>query len=90
MEENRKASNLGEELNGEGLLHNFTNSKTQMLKEDGCPWRGAREKDPLFLSVLFESFSKPRDVILDCTASTGTYVKILVCVHFFSLLETSL
>jgi hypothetical protein len=53
-----------------GLLHNFTTSKSQ-LKRDGKPWKGAQEKDPLFVQLLIESFSKPRDVLLDCNASTG-------------------
>lgn len=55
---------------GEGLLHNFTNTTSQLMR-DGSPWRGSREKDPLFLQVLIESFSKPNDIVLDCTASTG-------------------
>ena len=25
-----------------------------------------REKDPLFMQVLIESFTKPRDIVLDC------------------------
>ena len=37
------------------------------------PWRGAREKDPLFMQVLIESLTKPGDIVLDWKASTGTF-----------------
>ena len=35
------------------------------------PWRGAREKDPRFFTLLLEATSNEGDVIVDCTASTG-------------------
>jgi hypothetical protein len=34
----------------EGVLHNFTLEKNQ-LKNGNRPWRGGKEKDPLFLQI---------------------------------------
>jgi hypothetical protein len=68
--ENHGCSDLGMDVVGEGVLHNFTLEQSQ-LKDGDKPWRGGREKDPFFLQILIESFSKPGDVVLDCNASTG-------------------
>ena len=34
-------------------LNNFTDVKNQSMREDGVPWRGAREKRPKFFSSFF-------------------------------------
>ena len=72
IEENLNASNLGTDVVGEGLLHNFTSSSTA-LKRGQNFWRGGREKNPILVQTLLESFSKPGDVVLDCNASTGKF-----------------
>ena len=35
------------------------------------PWRGCREKDPIFLQMLIDSTTQVGDIVLDCTVSTG-------------------
>ena len=57
-------------LEEDGLLHNFTTVDTQSMNGI-VPWRGPREKDPAFMQILIEALSKPGDIIMDCTASTG-------------------
>ncbi len=56
----------------DGLLQNFTTAATQRMKGD-LPWRGAREKDVAFMQILIEALSKPRDIVMDWKASTGTF-----------------
>ncbi len=70
---NQQLSNAGTNLEEVDLLHNFTSLQTQLMN-GAIPWRGAREKDPLFVQLLIEAFSKPGDVVLDCYASTGTCI----------------
>jgi hypothetical protein len=69
---NQLLSNAGINLEEIDLLHNFTSLQTQLMN-GVLPWRGAREKDPLFVQLLIEAFSKPGDVVLDCFASTGNF-----------------
>ena len=92
--ENRKLSNVGLKIEGEGLLHNPTTRDT-CLMHGAMPWRGAREKHTLLLQLLIECFSRPGDVVLDCNASTGLSYQFglcddnicvligLTCVHLF-------
>jgi hypothetical protein len=72
IEDNRIASNLGTDIVGKGLLHNFTTS-SMALKNGLNFWRGGCEKNPLLVQTLLETFSKPGDVILDCNTSTGKH-----------------
>lgn len=69
--ENRELSNVGLHVEQTDTFFNLTTTDTQLM-HGNLPWRGAREKDPLFLQVLIESFTKPADIILDWQASTGT------------------
>ena len=39
------------------------------------PWRGAREKDPLLMQMLIESTTSFGDLVMDCTVSTGMFLK---------------
>ena len=72
IEENRILSDLQTDLIGEEVLYNLSTSNTA-LKNGHKSWRGAREKNPILVQMLVESFSKPGDVVLDCNASTGTF-----------------
>jgi hypothetical protein len=47
-------------------------TKDSQLMRGSTPWRGGREKDPLLLQLLIESTMQVGDIVLDCTASTGT------------------
>jgi hypothetical protein len=47
-------------------------TKDSQLKRGSIPWRGGRERDPILLQLLIESTTMVGDIVLDCTASTGT------------------
>jgi hypothetical protein len=53
------------------VLFNLVRKESQLMN-GSIPWRGGREKDPLFLQLLIESTTSLGDTVLDCTASTGT------------------
>jgi len=69
---NQQLSNAGTNLEEIDLLHNFTSLQTQLMNGT-VPWRSARKKDPLFVQLLIEAFSKPGDVAQDCYAGTGMF-----------------
>jgi hypothetical protein len=53
------------------VLFNLVTKDSQLMR-GSTPWRGRREKDPLLLQLLIESTTQVGDIVLDCTASTGT------------------
>jgi hypothetical protein len=58
------------DLENDDLLINLVTKDTQLMR-GAIPWRGAREKDPLFLQMFIETTTAVSDIVLDCTASTG-------------------
>lgn len=52
------------------ILQNFCNKGDVTMNGDK-PWRGPREKARQFMQMLVEAYSKPRDVVVYCTTSTG-------------------
>ena len=74
--------NIDKDLSENGMnldddvLYNFTDASSQLMKDDGVtPWRGPREKHPLFFQCLIDAFTKPEGIVADLTA--GTSIKIL-------------
>ena len=53
------------------VLINLVTKDTQLMRSN-ILWRGGREKDPLFLQLLIESTTQVGNIVLDCSASTGT------------------
>jgi hypothetical protein len=53
------------------VLFNLVTKDTQLMR-GSTPWRGGREMDPVLLQLLIESTTHVSDIVLDCTASTGT------------------
>ena len=53
------------------VLFNLVTKDNQLMR-GSIPWRGGREKDPLLLQLLIEATTFLGDIVLDCTASTGT------------------
>jgi hypothetical protein len=45
------------------------------LMSNGAPWRGPREKSPVFFQILIEACSKEGAVVVDLTASTGASLR---------------
>ena len=39
------------------VLYNFTDATSQLMRDDGLiPWRGQREKYPMFFQILIDVF----------------------------------
>ena len=59
-------------LDDDDVLYNFTDASSQLMRDDGItPWRGPREKHPLFYQVLIDAFSKSEGIVADLTVATG-------------------
>jgi hypothetical protein len=54
------------------IYFNYTTEKNQLMN-GSVPWRGAREKHPIFMQIFIEALCKPRGVVIDVTASTGRF-----------------
>jgi hypothetical protein len=77
---------LGIDLDNDNLLINPVTKDTQLMRGT-IPWRGAREKDPLFLQMFIESTTLVGDIVLDCTASTGMNSIVYFSLQPFDLLS---
>ena len=62
----------GVNIGTDDMLMNYTHADDMAMNGD-TPWRGGREKDPRFFTILLEATSVTGDLILDCTASTSDY-----------------
>jgi hypothetical protein len=62
---------IGIDIAVDNILFNLVTKDTQFMR-GSTPWRGGREKDPLLFQLLIESTTQVGDIVLDCTASTGT------------------
>lgn len=82
MQEIPSLSELDIDLDSDGVVHNYTDKGTQLMNGK-VPWRGPREKDPAFMGMLIQAFTKTGDVVVDFTASTGVHSSLE---WFFSLL----
>jgi hypothetical protein len=60
----------GIDLENDDFLINPVTKDTQLM-QGAIPWRGAREKDPLFFQMFIEFNTAVGDIVLDCTASTS-------------------
>jgi hypothetical protein len=63
---------VGIDVAVDDVIFNVVTKNTQLIR-GSTPWRGGREKDPLLLQLLIESTMQVGNIVLDCTASTGTY-----------------
>jgi hypothetical protein len=64
-------NSVGIDVAVDDVLFNLVTKDTQLMS-GSSPWKGGREKDPLLLQLLIESTTHFGDIVLDCTASTGT------------------
>jgi hypothetical protein len=62
---------VGIDVAVDDVLFNLVTKDTQLMR-GSTPWRGGREKDPVLLQLLIEPTTHVGDIVLDCTASTGT------------------
>jgi hypothetical protein len=62
---------VGIDVAVDDVLFNLVTKDTQLMR-GSTPWKRGREKDPILLQLLIESTMQVGDIVLDCTASTGT------------------
>jgi hypothetical protein len=62
---------VGIDVAVDDIFFNLVMKDTQLMR-GSSPWRGGREKDPVLLQLLIESTTQVGDIVLDCSASTGT------------------
>ena len=48
-------------------------TKDDQLMNGNLPWRGPREKSVLLMQMLIEVSTSPGDLVVDCTAATGSF-----------------
>jgi hypothetical protein len=80
---------VGIDVAVDDVLFNLVTRDTQLIR-GSSPWRGGREKDPVLLQLLIESTTQVGDIVLDCTASTGTKFLIFLSFVAFSILIMTL
>ena len=56
----------------DGWLDAFTDEKSEAMRNDGIPWRGARERHHDFFSILLATPTDKNDVIMDWQCGVGT------------------
>ena len=69
-------------LKRDGWLNSLTNVKNQSMREDGVPWRGAREKCPKFFPIFFSVLTGKDDIIIDWQCDVGWF---FITLFFMSL-----
>ena len=67
------------------FLFNFIDASSQLMRDDGItPWRGPRQKHPLFYQVLIDVLSKSEHIVADL--STSTCINIFFAWKLFKIL----
>jgi hypothetical protein len=80
---------VGIDIAVDDVFFNMVTKDTQLMR-GSTPWRGGREKDPVHLQLLIESTTQVGDIVLDCTASTGTYFLVILTFVALSFLIITL
>jgi hypothetical protein len=84
-----KLDSVGIDVTVDDVLFNLVTRDTHLMR-GSSPWRGGREKDPVLLQLLIESTTQVGDIVLDCTASTGTKFLVILSFVAFSILIMTL
>src|SRR5450631_1644576 len=80
---------MGYNLKRDGWLNSFADAKNQSMREDGVPWRGAREKRPEFFSILFSALTDKDDIIMDWQCGLGWFFFSLFLMTLFFIVLLS-
>ena len=81
---NVRSSELqGYNLKRDGWLNSFVDANNQSMRDDGMPWRGAREKGPDFFSILFSALTDKDDIIMDWQCGVGMLFICLFLIFTF-------
>jgi hypothetical protein len=77
----------GIDLENDDLFIHPVTKDTQLMRGE-IPWKGAREKDPLFLQMFIESTTAVGDIVLNCIASTGMNSPVYFSLQSYGLLAS--
>jgi hypothetical protein len=78
---------MGYNLKRDGWLNSFVDVQNQAVRENGVPWRGAREKRPEFFSILFFALSDKDDIVMDWQCGLGMFLMSLFFILVFFLVS---
>lgn len=85
----------GVDVARDDILQNLV-AKDDQLLNGKLPWQGAEEKSTLLMQMLIQASSLPGDVVHDCTAAIGEYLRLqtqisaFLCMFTFIVLWTFL
>ena len=68
---------MGYNLKKDGWFNNFVDAKNHSMREDGVPWRGAREDGPDFFSIIFYALTHKENIIMDWQCGVGIFFILL-------------
>ena len=74
---------MGYNLKRDVWLNSFVDDQNQCVREDGVPWRDAREKRPEFFSILFSALTDKDDIVMDWQCSVGMFLISLFFILVF-------
>jgi hypothetical protein len=72
-------SKLGFSLEKDSLLHNFTDEESQVMKDGKVSWRGAREKNMEFLSIVIQTLTRKHDIVMDWHVAQVSLCPSILC-----------
>ena len=78
----------GEDVARDDILMNLV-TKDDQLMNGNLPWRGPREKSVLLMQMLIEASTSPGDLVVDCTAATGSFLNVNPTQSQFIFLKVS-
>jgi hypothetical protein len=71
------------DLTTDDVLFNTITTTTQSCrKEDGKPWRGAKEKSKVLMKLFVHGLTPTSGIVADMTASTGIVIYIIESLFF--------
>jgi hypothetical protein len=73
----------GVDVARDDILQNLVLREDQLM-DGSTPWRGPREKSLALIQMLIQASSSPGDIVLDCSAATGT-LNISSCLSNYPL-----
>ena len=65
---------VGVDVARDNILQNFLN-KEDVTMNGNISWHSPRKKAREFMQMLVEACSSPGDVVVDCMATTGKYLR---------------
>ena len=72
------------------IFYIFMDASCQLMRDDGIlPWRGPRDKHPLFYQIMIDAFSKSKGIVADLTATTSRKHFVFALKFYFNVFFTT-